>query len=171
MTLTQIKSSLRLFTGSDPAHVTLHAWSPQHPDSWIMLYRTYSVLINKFWIRDVLTDAQMSKLLKQRPAVVIDAVVLQHKQLADIPGSDVTWDLHSSTAVVLGVHFDHLSHAKLIHQSGKMFLDGQDQNLFNKYQYILHDTVLTGTGSQSKTYDLQLCDFLCGNRELLHCWS
>lgn len=59
---------------------------------------------------DALTNTQMSKVLNQRPAVVIDAVVLQNEQLADIPGSDVTGDLHSSTAVVLTVYFDHLPH-------------------------------------------------------------
>lgn len=59
---------------------------------------------------DALTNTQMSKVLNQCPAVVVDAVVLQNEQLADIPGSDVTGDLHSSTAVVLTVYFDHLPH-------------------------------------------------------------
>lgn len=62
---------------------------------------------------DVLTDSQVSKVLNQRPAVVVDVVVLQNEQLADITGSDVTGDLHSSTAVVLTVHFDHLPHKNL----------------------------------------------------------
>lgn len=58
-----------------------------------------------------LTNTQMSKVLNQRPAVVIDAVVLQNEQLADIPGSDVTRDLHGSTAVVLTVYLDHLPYS------------------------------------------------------------
>lgn len=59
---------------------------------------------------DALTNTQMSKVLNQCPAVVINAVVLQNEQLADIPGNDVTWNLHSSAAVVLAVYFDHLPH-------------------------------------------------------------
>ena len=50
----------------------------------------------------------MGELFKQGPAVVIDAMVLQHKQLADVPGSDVTGNLHRSAGVGLIVHFDNL---------------------------------------------------------------
>lgn len=72
---------------------------------------------------DALTNTQMSKVLNQRPAVVIDAVVLQNEQLADIPGSDVTGDLHGSTAVVLAVYFDHLPHMNPFISQWKKFSD------------------------------------------------
>lgn len=58
--------------------------------------------------KERLTDAQMWDVFKQSPAVVIDAVVLQDEQLADVPGSDVTGYLHSPAGIIFTVHFDYL---------------------------------------------------------------
>ena len=55
-----------------------------------------------------LTNAQMRELLEQCPAMVVDVMVLQNKQLADVPGGDVTGHLHGPAGVVLIVHFDYL---------------------------------------------------------------
>ncbi len=54
----------------------------------------------------------MWDLLKQGPAVVINAVVLQDEQLAYVPGSDVTGHLHCTAGVVFTVHFDYLQHSR-----------------------------------------------------------
>ena len=50
----------------------------------------------------------MREVLKQSPAVVIDAVVLQDEQLADVPGSDVTGNLDCSAGVIFTINFDYL---------------------------------------------------------------
>lgn len=47
-------------------------------------------------------------MFKQIPAVVINAVVLQDKQLAYVPGSDVTGNLYCSAGVIFIVDFDYL---------------------------------------------------------------
>lgn len=57
-----------------------------------------------------LTYSQMGEVLKKSPAVVIDAVVLQDKQLAYVPCSDVTGNLYGSAGVVLIINFDYLQH-------------------------------------------------------------
>lgn len=50
----------------------------------------------------------MGEVFKKSPAMVIDAVVLQDKQLAYIPGGDVTGNLYCSASVVFGINFDYL---------------------------------------------------------------
>lgn len=89
----------------------------------------------------------MSKLLEQRPAVVVDVMVLQNKQLADVPGGDVTGHLHCPAGVVLIVHFDYLQrHDAKIAFTNKWC--GKEQ--FKQYTYLsifsqssVHNTALT----------------------------
>lgn len=50
----------------------------------------------------------MGEMFKKCPAVVINAVVLQDKQLAYVPGSDVTGNLHCSASVIFIINFDYL---------------------------------------------------------------
>lgn len=50
----------------------------------------------------------MGDVFKESPVVIIDALVLQDKQLAHVPGGDVTGNFYRSAAVVLIVNFDHL---------------------------------------------------------------
>lgn len=54
------------------------------------------------------TYSQMGEVFKKSPAVVINAVVLQDKQLAYVPGSDVTGDLYCSASVIFTINFDYL---------------------------------------------------------------
>ena len=58
--------------------------------------------------RQSLTYSQMWEVFKKCPAVVIDAVILQDKQLAYIAGSDVTGNLYSSARVIFIINFDYL---------------------------------------------------------------
>lgn len=57
---------------------------------------------------DIFTYAWMRELLKQSPAVVVNAMILHDKQLADVPGCDVSGNLYCSTGIVLIIHFDYL---------------------------------------------------------------
>lgn len=50
----------------------------------------------------------MGEVFKKSPAVVIDAVVLQDKQLAYVPGSDVTGNFYCSASVIFAINFDYL---------------------------------------------------------------
>lgn len=54
------------------------------------------------------TYSQMGEVFKKSPAMVIDAVVLQDKQLAYILGGDVTGNLYCSASVVFSINFDYL---------------------------------------------------------------
>lgn len=54
------------------------------------------------------TYPQMGEVLKKSPVVIIDALVLQDKQLAHVPGSDVTRNLYRSAAVIFIINFDYL---------------------------------------------------------------
>lgn len=47
-------------------------------------------------------------MFKKGPAVVINAMVLQDKQLAYVPGSDVTGNLHCPAGVIFIINFDYL---------------------------------------------------------------
>lgn len=58
------------------------------------------------------TYSQVGEVFKQSPAVVINAVVLQDKQLAYVPGSDVTGNLYCSAGMIFIIDFDYL------HQKG-----------------------------------------------------
>lgn len=55
-----------------------------------------------------LAYAQMGEVLEKSPVVIIHALVLQDKQLAHVPGSDVTRNLYRSAAVVFIINFDYL---------------------------------------------------------------
>jgi len=80
-----------------------------HPFIALFFALRFCYCSNACWLRkEQLTDTQMWDLLEQGPAVVINAVVLQDEQLADVPGSDVTGHLHRSAGVVFAVHFDYL---------------------------------------------------------------
>lgn len=46
--------------------------------------------------------------------MVIDAVVLQDEQLADVSGSDVIGNLYSFAGVIFIINFDHLKQTHLI---------------------------------------------------------
>lgn len=50
----------------------------------------------------------MGEVFKKSPAVVIDAVVLQDKQLAYILGGDITGNLYCTASVVFSINFDYL---------------------------------------------------------------
>lgn len=54
------------------------------------------------------TYPQMREVLKKSPVVIIDALVLQDKQLAHVPGSDVTRNLYRPAAVIFIINFDYL---------------------------------------------------------------
>lgn len=56
----------------------------------------------------------MGEMLKQSPAVVVNAMILQDKQLAYVPGCDVSGNLYRSTCIVLIIHFDYLQRNKHI---------------------------------------------------------
>lgn len=55
-----------------------------------------------------LTYSQVGEVFKKSPAVVVNAVVLQDKQLAYVPCSDVTGNLYSSASVIFIINFDYL---------------------------------------------------------------
>lgn len=55
-----------------------------------------------------LTDAEMGEVLEKSPVVIIHALVLQDKQLAHVPGSDVSGNFYRSAAVVFIINFDYL---------------------------------------------------------------
>lgn len=69
-----------------------------------------------------LTYSQVGEVFKQSPAVVVNTVVLQNKQLAYVPGSDVTGNLHCSAGVIFIVDFDYLQKKHQINNH----LAGQD---------------------------------------------
>lgn len=50
----------------------------------------------------------MGEVLKKSPVVIVDALVLQDKQLAHVPGSDVTRNLYRPAAVIFIINFDYL---------------------------------------------------------------
>lgn len=50
----------------------------------------------------------MREVLEQSPVVIVHTLVLQDKQLAHVPGSDVTRNLYRSAAVDFIVNFDNL---------------------------------------------------------------
>lgn len=54
------------------------------------------------------TYSHLGLVFKQSPAVVVNAVVLQDKQLTDVPGGDVTGNLHGSAGVVFTIDFNYL---------------------------------------------------------------
>jgi len=56
----------------------------------------------------------MSEVFKKSPAVVINAVILQDKQLANIPGSDISGNLYSFAGIIFTINFDYLKKIYLI---------------------------------------------------------
>lgn len=78
-------------------------------------------------IKQKLTYSQMGEVFKKSPAVVINAVVLQDKQLAYVPGSDVTGNLYCSAGVIFIINFDYLQQK---HQINNRSTIQQDWILF-----------------------------------------
>lgn len=58
------------------------------------------------------TYSQMGEVFKESPAVVIDAVVLQHEQLAHVPRCDVTGNFYRSADVIFIINFNNLCKKK-----------------------------------------------------------
>lgn len=56
----------------------------------------------------------MGEVFKKSPAVVINAVGLQDKQLANVPGSDVSRNLDCSARVIFIVNFNYLQQKQWI---------------------------------------------------------
>lgn len=78
----------------------------------------------------------MRDVFKKSPAVVINAVVLQDKQLAYVPGSDVTGNLYCPAGVIFIINFDYLQQKQCINKHHNLSA-GWDTFYFQEAQSVL----------------------------------
>lgn len=77
----------------------------------------------------------MGKVFKKSPVVVVNAVVLQDKQLADVPGSDIRGNLYRFAGIIFIIYFNYLKqkHSEsAIISSSKVRRDRNTKNNFGQ---------------------------------------